>query len=160
MNEDAVAHNSRMKLLLVDDQRDITQALKECIEPAGHECRAYQNPRKALQHFKRESFDAVICDLRMPELDGIQLLTAIQQLRPGTPVVVLTGYADRDSAISAVNHGAFAFLQKPVKLNDLLDTLSRIGRLKRLGRNTDGSVEHHCGGNGRFSPELRIGING
>jgi two-component system, NtrC family, nitrogen regulation response regulator NtrX len=146
-----LAQNQRMKLLLVDDQQDITRVLQECIEPAGHECRAYQNPLRALQHFKRESFDAVICDLRMPELDGIELMTAIQELRPGTPVVILTGYADRESAISAVNRGAFAFLQKPVKIHDLLDTLSRIGRVIRRRQTASGAAERPFGGNNLFS---------
>jgi DNA-binding NtrC family response regulator len=142
----------------VDDQRDLP-ALKEWIEPAGHECCAYQNPRKAFQHFKRETFDAVICDLRMPEVDGLQLLNAIQEFKPGTPVVILTGYADVESAISAVNQGAFAFLQKPIKLRELLDTLTRIGRMKRLRRNTSRAAESPYGEKKRFSQKYKIGIN-
>ena len=123
-----------LKLLLVDDQREITQALKEGLEPAGHSCVAYQNPRKALQRFKREPFDAVITDLRMPDLDGIQLMLAVRELRPETPVIILTGYADIQNAISAVNNGAFAFLQKPVKLTELLETLSQIERKLKSNR--------------------------
>ena len=152
--------NLGMKLLLVDDQQDITETLKEWIEPAGHECFAYQNPRKAFLHFKREPFDAVICDLRMPEVDGLQLLTAIQEFKPGTPVVILTGYADVESAISAVNQGAFAFLQKPIKLRELLDTLARIGRLKRLGRNKGNPAGRPFNGTKRMSSEFKIGISG
>jgi DNA-binding NtrC family response regulator len=117
-----------LKLLLVDDQQEITQVLTEGVEPAGYECVSFQNPRKALQRFKREPFDAVITDLRMPDMDGIQMLRAVRELRPETPVVILTGYADVQNAISAVNDGAFAFLQKPVKLSELLETLSRIER--------------------------------
>jgi len=126
--------HSSLKLLLVDDQQEITQVLKESIEPAGHTCVSYQNPRKALQRFKRESFDAVITDLRMPEFNGIQLMRAIREISPETPVVILTGYAELENAIAAVNSGAFAFLQKPVKLRELLDTLSRIDRKMKSHR--------------------------
>jgi DNA-binding NtrC family response regulator len=121
-----------MRLLLVDDHQDITRALKEGIEPAGHECVACKNPRKALHRFKKESFDAVICDFRMPELDGLQLLSAMREFKPGTPVVILTGTTDIQSAASAVDSGAFAFLQKPVRIHELLEMLSRIDRQKRI----------------------------
>jgi DNA-binding NtrC family response regulator len=152
--------NHGMKLLLVDDQLDITRVLKEFIEPAGHKCRSCQNPRKALQHFKREHFDAVICDLRMPDLDGFQLLKAIREIKPATPVVILTGYADADSAASAFDRGAFAFLQKPVKLHELLEILSRIERSKQFPQTAGGAADMPYGENARYSRDLRIGING
>jgi DNA-binding NtrC family response regulator len=96
----------------------------------------------------------------MPEMDGLQLLTAIQDFKPGTPVVILTGYADIESAIAAVNRGAFAFLQKPIKLHKLLDTLARIARLKRLRISRGGAVDRPVAESGRPSPQLKIGING
>jgi two-component sensor histidine kinase len=148
-----------MKLLLVDDQMGITQVLKEGIEPAGHECILYQNPRKALQHFKREYFDAVITDYRMPDLDGIQLLKAIQEVRPETPVVILTGYADTQNAISAVNNGAFAFLQKPIKLHELLETLSKIEQKMQRHQLAGIHIERLIDEKQQLSKELQTRIN-
>jgi two-component sensor histidine kinase len=148
-----------MKLLLVDDQEGITQVLKEGIEPAGHECIRYQNPRKALIHFKREYFDAVITDYRMPDLDGIQLLRAIQEVRPDTPVIILTGYADAQNAISAVNNGAFAFLQKPIQLQELLETLSKIERKIQQHRLPGIQIDRLIEEKQQLSRELQIRIN-
>jgi two-component sensor histidine kinase len=148
-----------MKLLLIDDQTGITQALKEGIEPAGHECILYQNPRKALLHFKREYFDAVITDYRMPDLDGIQLLKAIQEMRPETPVIILTGYADAQNAISAVNNGAFAFLQKPIQLQELLESLSKIEMKNQRHQLTGIQIDRLIEEKQQLSSELQIRIN-
>ncbi|MBN1782461.1 response regulator [bacterium] len=112
-----------MKLLIIDDQPQVTDSLKEAIEPGGHECVIYNDPQKAVNCFEKEYFDAVLTDLKMPEMDGIQVLKTIQKFRPGTPVIILTGYADTQNAIEAVNLGAHAFFQKPVQIQDLLESL-------------------------------------
>ena len=106
-----------MKLLIIDDQPQVTNSLKEAIEPGGHECVIFNHPQKALNHFEKEYFDVVLTDLKMPDMDGIQVLRMIQQLRPGTPVIILTGYADTHNTIDAVNYGANAFFQKQVKIS-------------------------------------------
>jgi len=115
-----------MKLLIIDDQPQVTNSLKEAIEPGGHECIIFNRPQKAVNHFQNEYFDAVITDLKMPEMDGIQVLKTIQNYRPGTPVIILTGYADTQNAIEAVNLGAYAFFQKPVQIHELLESLKQI----------------------------------
>jgi two-component sensor histidine kinase len=112
-----------MKLLIIDDQPQVTNSLKEAIEPGGHECIIFNHPQKALSHFEKEYFDVVLTDLKMPDMDGIQVLRTIQQLRPGTPVIILTGYADTGNTIDAVNFGAHAFFQKPVQINELMESL-------------------------------------
>ncbi|MBN2102893.1 response regulator [bacterium] len=117
---------SPMKLLIIDDQPQVTNSLKEAIEPGGHECVVFNQPQKAVSHFQNEYFDAVITDLKMPEMDGIQVLKMIQKNRPGTPVIILTGYADTQNAIEAVNLGAYGFFQKPVQIQELLESLKQI----------------------------------
>jgi two-component sensor histidine kinase len=115
-----------MKLLIIDDQPQVTNSLKEAIEPGGHECVIYNHPIKAITHFQKEYYDVVLTDLKMPEMDGIQVLKMIQKERPGTPVIILTGYADTQNAIEAVNSGAYAFFQKPVHIQELLEILKKI----------------------------------
>ena len=115
-----------MKLLIIDDQPQVTNSLKEAIEPGGHECVIFNHPQKALNHFEKEYFDVVLTDLKMPDMDGIQVLRMIQRLRPGTPVIILTGYADTHNTIDAVNYGAHAFFQKPVQINELMESLQFI----------------------------------
>ena len=104
-----------MKLLIIDDQPQVTNSLKEAIEPGGHECIIFNHPQKALSHFEKEYFDVVLTDLKMPEMDGIQVLRTIQQLRPGTPVIILTGYADTGNTIDPVDHDQQGLHRYPLK---------------------------------------------
>ncbi|MDM7925369.1 MAG: response regulator [bacterium] len=113
-----------MKILLIDDQPDVMQSLKDAIEPAGHECVLYQNPAEAVGRFQADHFDAVITDYKMPQMDGIRVLKAVQQSKPGIPVIILTGYADTEGAIEAVNNGAYAYFQKPVDIKRLFKTIA------------------------------------
>jgi two-component sensor histidine kinase len=115
-----------MKLLLIDDQIDIIRCLKEAIEPNGHECLIYQNPKDAIKEFNKEHFDVVITDIKMQTMNGIEVLKAIQKIKPNTPVILLTGYADTNNSIEALNNGAFAFFRKPINLKMLFATLAEI----------------------------------
>ena len=115
-----------MKLLLIDDQKDINLSLKEAIEPGGHECVMYNNPRKAIEKLKQDNFDAIITDYKMPGMNGIDVLKEAQQQKPGLPVIILTGFADTDNAIEAVNHGAYAFMRKPIDLKTFFKKLEDI----------------------------------
>ncbi len=115
-----------MKLLLIDDQKDVTLSLKEAIEPGGHECVMYNNPRKAIEKFRQDNFDAIITDYKMPGMNGIDILKEAQQQKPGLPVIILTGFANADNAIEAVNHGAYAFMKKPLDFKTFLNTLKDI----------------------------------
>jgi len=115
-----------MKILLIDDQLNVIQSLKDAIEPAGHNCNSYQDPIPAFECFKLDSFDVVITDYKMPGMNGLELLYAIQQEKPGTPVIMFTGYADIENIIEATNIGVFAFYRKPINIRDLLKTLDKL----------------------------------
>jgi two-component sensor histidine kinase len=115
-----------MKLLMIDDQINVISSLKEAVSPAGIDCVLCEKPEEALKKFKNGSFDVVVTDYQMPEMNGIEVLKEIQRMRPGTPVIILTGYADVGNAIDAVNHGAYAFFQKPVPFKRFLATLTEI----------------------------------
>lgn len=115
-----------MKLMVVDDERSVSKSLKEALEPGGYDCSLFENPADALKNFQHQYYDAVITDYRMPGMDGNTLLKEIQQIRPGTPVVIITGYADVQNAIDAVNYGAYAFFQKPINISAFIKTLEEI----------------------------------
>ena len=72
-----------MKILLIDDQINVVQSLKEAIEPAGYDCVTFQDPIQALENFKNEAYDVVLTDYKMPGMNGLELLTSIQQEKPG-----------------------------------------------------------------------------
>ncbi|HEX9935064.1 MAG TPA: response regulator, partial [bacterium] len=116
-----------MKLLLIDDQINVISSIKEAVEPAGMDCVLCSKPVEALRQFREGQFDAVVTDFQMPEMNGIEVLKQIRKLRPDTPVIILTGYADVGNAIDAVNNGAYAFFQKPVPFKRFLSTLHELG---------------------------------
>jgi len=115
-----------MKLMLIDDQMPILTSLKEALEPGGYECVLFDQPQTALIRFDNEHYDVVITDLKMPKIDGIEVLKHVQKSKPGTPVIILTGYADTENAIQAVNYGAYAFYQKPIKIHEFIKVLNEL----------------------------------
>ena len=115
-----------MKLLLIDDEFACNESIKQILKPAGYECVLFENPCKALEAFKNDHFDLVITDFRMPEMNGIEVLKEIRKLDPNTRVIIMTGFAEIDNAIAAVNNGAYAFFRKPVDVRDFMETVSKI----------------------------------
>lgn len=114
-----------MKLLLIDDELACIEAMERTLKPAGHECVLFENPLEALETFKKEHFDVVITDFKMPEMNGIEVLKEIRKLNPNTHVIILTGYANINNAIDSVNSGAYAFFRKPVDVKDFIETISK-----------------------------------
>jgi DNA-binding NtrC family response regulator len=115
-----------MKLLIVDDEAPILESLKAALKPSGYECVVTQKPREAVEAFKRDGFDVVITDFMMPEMNGIELLKEVKNARPDANVIILTGYADIENAIAAVNNGAYAFFRKPLDFRDFMNTLRKL----------------------------------
>src|SRR5881409_27505 len=107
------------KILVVDDEQSMAQFLGIVLRKEGYHVVTANNGRDALDKVKAENFDVVITDIKMPGMDGIQLLQGIKKLDPGLPVVIMTAYASQQSAIDAVNHGAFQYLIKNAKNDEI-----------------------------------------
>lgn len=129
-----------MFILLIDDDADCLDGLVTVLEPAGHRCDAFTVPEKALEAYRQKQYDAVITDLKMPGLNGIDVLKEVRALNNGAKVIIATGYGDVETAIVALNNGACAFLGKPIDLNNLMDTLEKIE--SELGRQKKARIEH------------------
>jgi DNA-binding NtrC family response regulator len=110
---------SAEKILVVDDEQSMTQFLSIVLRKEGFEVTAVSNGRDALERVKAENFDVIITDIKMPGMDGIQLLNHIKKHDPSLPVVIMTAYASQQSAIDAVNHGAFQYLIKNAKNDEI-----------------------------------------
>src|SRR5262245_8852025 len=110
---------SAEKILVVDDEQSMTQFLSIVLRKEGFQVTAVSNGRDALERAKAENFDVVITDIKMPGMDGIQLLTGIKKHDPTLPVVIMTAYASQQSAIDAVNMGAFQYLIKNAKNDEI-----------------------------------------
>ena len=107
------------KILVVDDEQSMAQFLAIVLRKEGYQVSTVQNGRDALEKVKAEAFDVVITDIRMPGMDGIQLLQGIKKHDPSLPVVIMTAYASQQTAIDAVNLGAFQYLIKNAKNDEI-----------------------------------------
>lgn len=148
-----------MRILIIDDQENVTQSLKEAIEPGGHECILYNNPVEALKRVCLEHFDVVVTDYKMPEMTGIELLKKIQEQKPGLPVLIFTGYADTQNAIDAVNNKAYAFLRKPIDIRQFMSILNEIDERFKAGLLKDYTFSRLNEDRKHLSNQLKVSVN-
>jgi len=123
-------------ILVVDDEKDILEQFPSIINRWGHNVFTASNGFDALQIFEKHDVDLVVTDIRMPDMDGLQLLQKIQDIDKQCPVLILTGYPSDDSAIEAMHSGADDYLVKPVNFDELKlrieKSLERKNRMKSI----------------------------
>ena len=117
-----------MKIMLIDDEQDCMESLVAALEPAGFEVRMFTSPAEAVTEYAQGATDVVITDMRMPRMTGLQVLQIIRKMDPEARVIIMTGYGDAETAINAVNNGAYAFFAKPVDIAELMEVLERVGK--------------------------------
>ena len=111
------------RILIVDDEQSIRRALKDILEMEKYQVDEASDGLDCLVKLKQNAYEAIILDIKMPKMDGMEALDKIQLLAPDTPVVMISGHATIDTAVEAVKKGAFDFISKPPDLNRLLITL-------------------------------------
>lgn len=120
----------KSKILLVDDEVNCLRSVKDVIDLEGFECLTANSGFAALEIFARNDIDIVVTDIRMPNMNGIELLKKIKERKPSTPVLMLTGYGSIEDAVNSIKLGAYNYILKPVNVADLLadiqDILSEI----------------------------------
>lgn len=114
-----------MRLLVVDDERSIRNTLKEILEYEDHEVLLAEDGEKALALLaqREKPIDAVFCDIKMPGMDGIEVLDKIGEMGLETSVIMISGHGNIDTAVECIKKGAFDFIEKPLDLNRILITL-------------------------------------
>ena len=115
-----------LKILIVDDEVPIIDLLVDYFSQSHHECKGAESGEKALALIPEFEPHVVITDISMPEMNGIELIKQIHEKYYKTRVIILTGFANQQNAIDAVNLGARAFLQKPINLDDISDIVEKI----------------------------------
>lgn len=118
------------QILLVDDEVIFTRNLSKLLEVRGYEVTIANDGKSALRAFGKKNFDVVLLDLKMPGMDGIATLEEIQKLGLFTQTLILTGHGSSDTKSKAEELGAYAYMNKPCDLNDLLGLIKRASTKK------------------------------
>ncbi|MFC1708081.1 response regulator [Planctomycetota bacterium] len=121
-----------LKVLLVDDEEDFVEVLSQRLETRGITTDTAQDGIDALRKIEGRSFDAIVLDLRMPGMDGIETLQRMRGLDPDLQIILLTGRATLKDGIEAMKQGAMEFLEKPVDMAKLVDILKEAQDKKLL----------------------------
>jgi DNA-binding NtrC family response regulator len=111
--------SDKLRTLVLDDEPIVCKRLKPALEKSGYEVEIFENPAEALKAIDAKEFDIVVTDIRMENIDGIQVLEHVQAKSNRTKVIIITGYATVELAREALAKGAFDFIAKPFKPNDL-----------------------------------------
>ncbi len=111
------------KILVIDDERAIRNTLKEVLEYEKYEVDLAEDGPKGLEMFSSNSYDIILCDIKMAKMDGIEVLGKISVVSTDTPVIMISGHGNIDTAVEAIKKGAYDFLEKPLDLNRLLITI-------------------------------------
>jgi DNA-binding NtrC family response regulator len=126
-----------LNILLVDDEPDFNLLVAEALTDAGHHVTTAANGEEALSLIMSELFDVMVCDIRLPKLDGLSLFRRTRQESPDTTVILMTAYAAIQDAVGAVKEGAYDYLTKPFDIDELTLRMKRIAEHRTLLRELD-----------------------
>ena len=111
------------KILVIDDERSIRNSMKDILSFEGHEVVLAENGMEGLVSVKTEKPEVVFCDIKMPKMEGIEVLERIKEFTSDVPVIMISGHGTIDTAIEAIKKGAYDFIEKPLDLNRILITI-------------------------------------
>jgi two-component system NtrC family response regulator len=113
----------KARILIVDDDENIRKVLTTILEDEGYIVEAVENGKRAIEKTKRNFYNLVLIDIRLPDMEGIELLTKMKDTVPKTRKIIITGYPTLQNAIEAVNKGADAYILKPFDMESVLQTI-------------------------------------
>ncbi|MCE3294736.1 MAG: response regulator [Crocinitomicaceae bacterium] len=111
------------KILIIDDERSIRRALREILEFESYEVHEAENGREGLDKIKNNSYELIFCDIKMPEMDGMEVLQGALAAKNEAPIIMISGHGNIETAVESIKKGAFDFIEKPLDLNRILVTL-------------------------------------
>ncbi len=151
-------------ILFVDDDAVTCRVMQRQCNNAGYDCQTFQSPRECLQVFAEQGADIVVTDLRMPEMNGFELLTELRTVDPETPVLVMTGHSSVENAVEAMKRGAADFIKKPFDFEEFKLILERSIQSQKLKKENQMLKRRLRGSGNRFgmigdSPAMRSLFN-
>ena len=115
-----------MRILITEDDRAIRRAIRDILEMEGHQIDEAENGEEALKKFEDVSFDVLFCDIKMPKMDGLELMRALRELGHQTEIIVMSGHGNIEMAVKALRLGAYDFIEKPLNLNRILVAINHL----------------------------------
>ncbi len=122
----------KLNICIVEDEEILRVSLKDDLLDAGYIVKDFENPIEAIEYFQKTNCDIVITDIRLPEINGIELMSKIKAINPNTFVIVMTAYGSVETAVEAMKRGAYDYITKPFSKEELLLLIERIKELKIL----------------------------
>ena len=113
------------KILIIDDERAIRRALREILEFENFEVDEAENGKEGLEKAKAELYDIIFCDIKMPLMDGMEVLEAFREEKIDSPVIMISGHGNIDTAVQAIKMGAFDFIEKPFESKKLIHIIEK-----------------------------------
>src|SRR5882762_7591975 len=133
------------RIMIVDDDRENGEFLKEALSTRGCKTVWFANPRHALQQFHRGRYDVGILDLKMPQMNGVELFQRLREKDPHIGLVILTGYPSVDSALATLKTGAYDYVRKPYKMEELKKTVYRLLEEKGILLESENLINQRIG---------------
>ncbi|MBT5439319.1 MAG: sigma-54-dependent Fis family transcriptional regulator [Flavobacteriales bacterium] len=112
-----------MKILIIDDEKAIRRALREILEFEECHVEEAENGKEGIEKLQKNEYDLIFCDIKMPIMDGLDVLSNAMKLNIETPIIMISGHGNIETAVQAIKDGAFDFIEKPLDLNRILVTL-------------------------------------
>ena len=120
------------RVYLIDDDADLRRATQQTLELAGFAVSAFSGANAALSKLKADPADVVVTDIRMPQIDGLQLFARVREIDPDLPVILITGHGDIPMAVKATQEGVYDFIPKPFAADRLVQSVQRAADMRRL----------------------------
>ena len=138
--------SGRLEVLLLDDEPIVGRRLKPALAKIGCEVEVFEDPEQALIRLGEKEFDVVVTDIRMDEIDGLEVLEFVRRNSPRSKVIMITGYAMMSLAREAMEKGAFDFIAKPFKPDELRQVIVRAARDLGLDLDSGDAASGDTGG--------------
>jgi DNA-binding NtrC family response regulator len=151
--------SEKARVLIVDDDESIRKALTAVLEEEGYIVDTAQSGNEAIEKCSKNYYNLALIDIRLPDMEGTKLLSAMKQDTPPMVKIIVTGYPSLSNAIEAVNKGADAYLLKPLAMDDVLKTIrEHLGRQKEARKYSEGKVAEFIESRAReLEAEVNVG---
>ena len=131
----------QVRILIVDDDETIRKSITTVLEEKGYLVDTAENGRAAIRKSEKEVYNLALIDIRLPDMDGVQLLTALKETTPKMVKIIITGYPSLQNAVEAVNKGADGYIVKPIKMGELLAMIKEhLKKQQEAGKYTEQKV--------------------